>query len=400
MSTDYSSIKEVNVDGVIKYSRLCPTCGRILYHKGINSAKQQHKKKANCKECSNKVISEKLSGENAPWYGKKIPQESIDKANKTRYEKGFPERKTPEFREKMRKRALENPIMKGKTLYEIWLEKYGEEEANRKMEEYKQSRIGKYVGEKSPCWGKKASKETVEKMRTARIAAGYENSRTPEYREKMRQISTIKEYRNGRSNYEIWLEKYGKEEADRREFEMNEGQRKNTPRGENSPHYGKPPPQGVGRGWQGYYKGVFFRSLAELMLLIELVDNNIEFRSLEEKEFRIPYEYNGEKHTYSGDFLVGNKFIEIKPPEMQKDPKVLIKKEAAEKVCAERGWVFEFRYIKLDDKIIKEKYKNGDIEPIGKFKPKFDHRYGKLKNSTPESQNITNNPPSNPTTPH
>lgn len=398
MSTDYSSIKEINVDGVIKYSRPCPTCGKILYHKGINSAKQQHKKKSNCKECSNKVISEKLSGENAPWYGKKIPREFVDKAKKTKSERVYTYYQNPEYIEKRRKYILENPIMKGKTLYEIWVEKYGEEEANRKMEEYKQNCSNRLKGENNPNYGKKFSPEVVEKMRTARIAAGYENSQTPEFREKMKKISKIKEVLNGKSVYEYWLEKYGKEEADRREFEMNEGQRKNTPRGENSPHFGKPPPKGVGHGWQGWYKDVFFRSLTELMFIIPIVDNNIPYINLEAAEYGILYEINGEKHMYHGDFLVGNNFIEIKPLSKQNNIEVLAKKEAALKYCAEHGYTFKFECPLLDYELIRSKYLNGDIKPQERFVDKFEKcfRLGKGVKRVFQKANSTYRGPNNP----
>lgn len=375
----FNPIGEELIDGVIKYVRLCPKCGKKLYHKTKNSAKQAHKRKANCKECSNKVISEKLSGENAPWFGKKIPREYIDKANKTKSERVYTYYQDPEYKEKRKEAYRKNPWKDGISTYDIWVEKYGKEEADRRKEESRKNRVGKYKGKNNKLFGIKQSKELIEKMRIARTAAGYKNSKTPEFREKMRKISKIKEIRDGRSNYQIWLEKYGKEEADKRQFKMNEGQRKNTPRGENSPHYGKPPPEGTGRSLKGWYKGVFFRSLCELMFLIYLIDNNIEYINLEKSEYGAVYEKDGYKHIYHGDFLVNNEWIEIKPPTKQNLPENIIKKEAAEKLCTEKGWTFKYVYPLLDYELIKTKYLNGDIKPQERFIQRFEDcfRHGK-----------------------
>lgn len=398
MSTDYSSIKEVNIDGVIKYTRICPQCGKVLFHKTRNIAKQQYKKGRTCKECADKQLSITFAGENAPWYGKKIPREFVDKANKTKKENGYDSYRTPEFKEKQRQRLLANPIRNGKSNYDFWLEKYGKEEADKRMEEYKQNCSERFKGEKNPNYGKKRSGESIAKQKATNVANNYAAWKTPEFIEKMKKVSKVKEILNGKSIYEYWLEKYGKEEADRREFEMNEGQRKNTPRGENSPHYGKPPPKGVGHGWQGWYKDVFFRSLTELMFIIPIVDNNIPYINLEAAEYGILYEINGEKHMYHGDFLVGNNFIEIKPLSKQNNIEVLAKKEAALKYCAEHGYTFKFECPLLDYELIRSKYLNGDIKPQERFVDKFEKcfRLGKGVKRVFQKANSTYRGPNNP----
>lgn len=85
--------------------------------------------------------------------------------------------------------------------------------------------------------------------------------KTLEFRQKMSNVTSgEKNGMFGKSFYDIWIEKYGKEIADKKYNEWREKISNNT-RGENNPMYGKPTPTGSGNGWSGWYKGWYFRSL-------------------------------------------------------------------------------------------------------------------------------------------
>ncbi len=89
--------------------------------------------------------------------------------------------------------------MYGRSVYSVWLEKYGKEEADKRLEHFKQAQRNTHLG-------KKHSEEAKQKMR---------KPRSEEFKQKLRQNSYFK----NNTAYNCWLEKYGKEEADRREKE-------------------------------------------------------------------------------------------------------------------------------------------------------------------------------------
>lgn len=83
--------------------------------------------------------------------------------------------------------------------------------------------------------------------------------------------------------------------------------------GKNNPMYGKPSPEGSGRGIKGWYKDNFFRSLLELSYMIHLDENDVKFVSAETKNYRVKYDYG--RRTYHPDFLLieSGEIIEVKP---------------------------------------------------------------------------------------
>lgn len=124
-----------------------------------------------------------------------------------------------------------------KSVYDLWIEKYGIEEANKRKELCKIIRSKKYTGSGNPNYEKTASDETREKIRKKRI--GYKDS---EQTKKTKSISQNKRFkdpnerkkssRTGKSNsmygrcaYDIWVEKYGEEEANQRREAVNEKRR-------------------------------------------------------------------------------------------------------------------------------------------------------------------------------
>lgn len=145
--------------------------------------------------------------------------------------------------------------------------------------------------------------------------------------------------------------------------------------GKNNPMYGKPSPSGSGNGWANWYKGFHFRSLRELQYYItEVEGHGLSCESAQGKKYRIPYkDYNGVDRTYLPDFLVDNKYlIEIKPKKLWNTVVVKSKKEAAEKFCIENG--FEYKLVDIEPKseILRDKYLNGEIRFVEKYKNRFE----------------------------
>lgn len=194
--------------------------------------------------------------------------------------------------------AGENNHMYGRSLKDKWIENYGEEEANKKQNEWKEKLI-KNGSKKSnyDCWLEKYGKEEADRL-------------LKEQKDKQ----SLK--RKGRTNHQFWTEKYGLEEADRRAA-IEKERRSKSSSGENNPMYGKPSPSGSGNGWSGHYKGVQFRSILELSYLKFLIDNDIKFDNGEKKKYRVEYEFNGKK-SYGMDFYLfeSNQYIEIKPKKL------------------------------------------------------------------------------------
>lgn len=85
-----------------------------------------------------------------------------------------------------------NP-MSGKSMYKVWVEKYGKEKADEKMREHQE----KYKGEKNHFFGKKHTEDQKNKWSSA-MKGKYRGEKNPMY---------------GRSVYSLWVEKYGEDKA-------------------------------------------------------------------------------------------------------------------------------------------------------------------------------------------
>jgi hypothetical protein len=145
--------------------------------------------------------------------------------------------------------------------------------------------------------------------------------------------------------------------------------------------YGKPSPQGSGNGWANWYKGFHFRSLRELQFYISEIDEKgIIFESAQKKSFRIAYKnYEGMDRTYQPDFLINGKIlIEIKPKKLWNTLSVKLKKEAAEKFCKENNLEYKLVDVEPDAKLLKQKYLNGEIKFVEKYKERFE-KYAGIK---------------------
>lgn len=235
----------------------------------------------------------------------------------------------------------------------------------------------KYSGAGNPFYGKCHSDETKKK-----IASQDQNFKHSDWFKKRRSETSKRGEENpmyGRSVYEFWLKKYGKDEADHK---MDETKRKWSAAfsGENNPMFGKPSPQGSGCGWKGWYKGWFFRSLRELAYRIKVIEyESHEWQSAESKELSIPYvDPNGAMRTYRADFLIDKKIlVEVKPDKLRSSRIVRAKEVAAVKFCEARGW--EYQIVdppKLTNEEIRFLHDSGRIRFTDRYEELYQGRFG------------------------
>ena len=177
--------------------------------------------------------------------------------------------------------------------------------------------------------------------------------------------------------YDFWLEKYGKEEADRR-LAVTKAKHSKNNSGKGNPMYGKPSPQGAGNGWSGWYKGWFFRSLRELKYVLNLDSKGIPWKSAETKVYQVSYiNPMGRPANYFPDFVVGKKIVECKPKKLWNTPTVQAKTRAAKNYFSQIG--LEFELIdpgKFDEKQFKFLLENGIIKLTEKYRTLYEDQQG------------------------
>ncbi len=171
------------------------------------------------------------------------------------------------------------------------------------------------------------------------------------------------------SLYDLWIEKYGKEEADKRQFQMLK-KRSIAISGENNPMYSKPSPQGSGNGWSGFYKNIYFRSLLELYYLIYLIDNNIKFENGELRKHMIKYTMDHKQLNYFPDFYLidTHEIVEIKPKALVNSYQNKLKFEAAKEKLGNKHIILTENEIeKINIERLWKLYQNQEL--------RFDERY-------------------------
>jgi len=227
-----------------------------------------------------------------------------------------------------------------------------------------------YIGMGNPFYGKKHSKKTIEKILKNRDISIW---KTDGFRKKMSDVTSGKNNpMYGKSVYDIWFKKYGKEIADQKQLEASKKKSKNSS-GKNNPMYGKPSPKGSGQGWKGYYKKHFFRSLRELSYMIYLDENNIKWKSAELKIYSTEYiDYKGTSRTTRPDFILNtNELIEIKPLRLHTSPSVITKKIAMEQFCKLNNYSYKLMDFEINISKIKNELENGNVEFIKNYREKF-----------------------------
>jgi endogenous inhibitor of DNA gyrase (YacG/DUF329 family) len=178
----------------------------------------------------------------------------------------------------------------------------------------------------------------------------------------------------GRSAYSIWVEKYGKEGADRKKEELRQ---KSIGKfaGEKNPMFGKPSPNGAGNGYSGWYNGLFFRSLKELVFIVKYLERfKLKYESLEGKRSGIKYfdEFSKTHRNYFGDYLVNGKyFVEIKPKKLWNTPLNSQKFTAAKEFCKNNGLIFKLIDPKIDTPLIFKLFDDNKIKFMDRYLPKF-----------------------------
>jgi hypothetical protein len=229
----------------------------------------------------------------------------------------------------------------------------------------------RYKGEGNPFFGKKHTKESLRKIKIACKKMNkkkHPSYQSEEFKEKSKRCGKDNGM-YGRSIYDVWVEKYGKEEADSKMVET-KAKLSKASSGKNNPMYGRPSPKGAGNGWSGWYKGWYFRSLRELSYMIKVIEKNrIEWKSAERK-INIKYvDYDGKERTYRPDFILENKIlIEIKPKKLMETPNNIRKKEAAVSYCEKNGFEYRMVDIKImDTEEIINLWQNKKIKFIKKY---------------------------------
>lgn len=230
------------------------------------------------------------------------------------------------------------------------------EVSNRPEEKVKNSerQRGKRTGPDNPFFNKKHTETTKEKIRSnAKILSGKDN------------------FMYGKNFYDIWIEKYGREEADRRMLEFKKKQSINNT-GEKNNMFGKPSPNGSGNGWSGWYKNWYFRSLLELSYMINIIERfDLNWKSGE--TIKIPYnDIKGNNRNYLPDFIINDKYIvECKPKKLIESQQIKLKTKAAISYCESNGLIYKIiEPKKLSTDEIKKLYINGDITFTERYRKK------------------------------
>lgn len=149
-----------------KYERNCPVCSKLLIYISRGNRDYAEAERRKCPSCAKKgwkpseelrrLWSEQRKGAGNSFYGRTHTDKTKEKLRRRDYTRY----KTEEFRAKMRsvaRRGESNP-MYGRSLAELLLEKYGEEEGWRRIEDWKAKQSSNSSGENNPMYGRPAPK--------------------------------------------------------------------------------------------------------------------------------------------------------------------------------------------------------------------------------------------------
>jgi hypothetical protein len=124
------------------FCRSCPECKKEIWYKTEITLKRASIKKALCNFCSRK-------GEKNYFFGKTHKPETIEK---------FKNKDCSYMKDASYKEAYYNSLINRKTnkkpIYQCWLEKYGQEEADIKMGQYRAKQSFNNSGSKNSMFGK------------------------------------------------------------------------------------------------------------------------------------------------------------------------------------------------------------------------------------------------------
>lgn len=162
-----------------------------------------------------------------------------------------------------------------KTTKQWWIEKYGEEDAKKLKEQFRETMSKVTSGKNNPMYGRKGN------------------------------FAKATSFTTGKTLEEI----HGFEKAQK----LKENLSKKFS-GKNNPAYGKVYFNG-GKSVKGYYSGKFFRSLLEYSFMKHLEKTGLDIDDISYENFCIPYLFENRERTYTPDFYLPqqNLVYEVKP---------------------------------------------------------------------------------------
>lgn len=241
----------------------------------------------------------------------------------------------------------------------------------------KYSTKGKRTGKENSFFGKKHTEESKKKMSDSHKGKIISQA-TRDNLAKYRYGNTNPMF--GKTVYEVWIKKYGKEEADRRDICRRKKISKSTS-GKNNPMYNKPSPRGSGYGWKGKYKGYYFRSLRELSAMIKFDEWKIPWRSAE--YISVKYKnYDNKDRTCRPDFILNDKYIiEIKPIKLINTPLIKLKIKAFMNYCINNNLKFKIFDVYINTNTIYKLWKSGTVVFDTRYDKKIRKFYAKMYSS-------------------
>ena len=227
------------------------------------------------------------------------------------------------------------------------------------------------TGELNPFFGKHHTEESKQKIIKNKDYSIY---KTDEFRKKISKVTSGENNPMfGKSVYDVWFIKFGKEIADKKLIEYKKKQSNNSS-GEKNPMYGKPSPKNSGNGICGWYRGWFFRSLLELSYMIQVIERfKLNWDNGECDKYKIRYIQDGVTKNYFPDFIINEKYVvECKPKQLWSTTKNVLKFESAKKYCEENNYIFKLRDIpKLKKPELLLLIDSGLVELTNKWKDKI-----------------------------
>jgi hypothetical protein len=225
------------------------------------------------------------------------------------------------------------------------------------------------TGAQNPFFGKHHTEEA--KAHWKKLYTGQKLS--PEHAAKVIEVGK-KNLLQG-SPYDLWVEKYGITEADRR-IKATKAKHSKNNSGSGNPMFGKPSPTGSGNGWSGWYKGWYFRSLRELKFVLDLESTGQIWTTGEKQKISVPYVSPlGTERTYFPDFIIDNRVVEVKPKRLWTTHLVLAKSKAAIPYFAALGMTYELVDPgKIDDEVVDRLYETAMIKWLPRYEKKYQER--------------------------
>ena len=297
----------------------------------------QLQKKTLCKQCKKlEKLKNKTNFRICPKCNKKIQYKDYISIK-------YVEKLTKEG--KLCRSCISAEVMRGKSVYQTWIDKYGKEIADIKMQEFKNKCRENSLGEKNVNYKNKVNGN--------------------------KGLLQFSKNCKGKTFEEI----YGIEKSIELKQKIS-----NATSGKNNPMYGKPAPKRSGNGWSGYYGNYYFRSMLELYYLIYLVDNNINFESGEKKKHSIQYIMDGLERNYFPDYYLidTDEYVEIKPQNLVNSYQNKLKFEAAKNKLGNKHIILtEKNIVKIDIEKLYNLYINKNIIFDKEYDVRFQEYYFK-----------------------